>query len=80
MATIELQYRVGDLRKAGLDAKWGRQRNGGPILLARDPNASQPHQRDTWWKVGRDMFEAMKEQGVREAFDGHTILGKYFSI
>ena len=77
--TQHLTYSVKTLRKAGLEARWG-YRNRKRILCARDPNAHAAHQRNTWWYVDKDMFEAMKRDGVREAFTNHTLLGDYFSI
>lgn len=70
-----IRYRVGDLRAAGLEARWSKLRHGSPVIIARDPAAKYPHQRERWWVVERDMFAAMQRDGVREAFDNFTLLG-----
>lgn len=84
-----LAYRVGTFREAGLEAKWGRTRQGAPIILVRDPNADHAHQRVNWWVCDRGMFEAMREdahslgddaRGILQAFDGWTLLGNMFSV
>lgn len=80
MTTEQLKYRVGTLRAAGLEAKWGRNGQGAPMLFARDPSASKKHQRAQWWAVDRVMWEMAKKHGIKEAFDGCTILGDFFSV
>jgi hypothetical protein len=76
----KLTYRVGTFRNVGLEAKWTKQFNGGPIIVARDPNAESEHQRTSWWSVDVKMFDLMKESGVREGFNQSTLLGDIFSI
>jgi len=77
---IEIEYRVGPLRAAGLEARWGRTSAGQPCLLARNPNAKSRHQRETWWVVDTSMLELMKRQGIVEGFHGATLLGDLFSV
>lgn len=75
-----LRYSVGTLRDAGLEARWTRNRNGAPIMSARDPNAKLKHQQAKWWFVDKSMWDDMNSVGIREAFDRHTLLGDVFSI
>ena len=75
-----MKYSVKTLREAGLEARWTHNRNGAPIIVARDPQARSEHQRKTWWHVGQTMWDTMKEVGVKEAFDRHTLLGDIFSV
>lgn len=76
---MELKYRVGPLREAGLEAKWTKTRSGQPIIVVRDPQGKDAHQRTQWWGVDEQMFRDMKKVGIREAFDNHTMFGGYFS-
>lgn len=75
-----MKYRVSTLRTAGLEARWTRNDNGAPIIVARDPHATLEHQRKTWWRVGQTVWTAMRRDGIREAFNNHTLLGDVFSI
>lgn len=75
-----MKYNVGTLPAAGLEARWSRTPTGGPIIVARDPAAASPHQRTKWWWVDRSMWDLMKVEGVREGFDGATVLGNIFSV
>jgi len=75
-----MNYNVKTLRSAGLEAKWTKTRRGAPIMVARDPNSDQQHQRSRWWYVDRMMWELMQKLGVREGFDSATLLGDLFSI
>jgi hypothetical protein len=77
---MALQYRVGTLRESGLEAKWGKTREGAPIIYARDPKAEHEHQRTAWWAVDRGMWKQMEKQGIREGFNSATLLGEIFSI
>lgn len=74
------KYSVVTLRAAGLQARWSRNRNGAPIIVARNPQASNEHQRTAWWLVGDAMWKEMKRVGIREGFDRHTLLGDVFSL
>ena len=75
-----MEYTVKTLRKAQLEARWSRTRSGAPILLARNPVATLIHQRKTWWAVDHKMWETMKQVGVLEGFERHTLLGDVFSL
>jgi hypothetical protein len=75
-----MKYSVNTLRQAGLEARWTHNRNGAPIIVARDPQASSEHQRKTWWHVGQTMWDTMKVVGIKEAFERHTLLGDIFSV
>lgn len=77
---IDLHLTVGDMRKHGLEAKWGKTRAGRPAIFVRNPKAAARFQRDNWWLVDRDMFAAMKRDGVLEAFTNHTLLGDIFAL
>jgi hypothetical protein len=77
---MNAKYSVITLRNAGLDARWTRNRNGAPIIVARDPQAKLEHQRRTWWAVGKKMWDEMGRVGVREGFDNCTLLGDFFSL
>jgi hypothetical protein len=68
-----MKYTVSTIRSAGLQARWTRTRVGAPIIAAR---AGQ----GTWFVIGRDMWDAMKSEGVKEAFDRFTLLGDIFSV
>jgi hypothetical protein len=67
-----IKYSVKTIRAAGLQARWTRTRLGAPIISA---NAGKG-----WYVVGRDMWNAMKAEGVRPAFERFTLLGDIFSI
>jgi len=75
-----MKYSVKTLRAAGLEARWTHNRNGAPIIVARNPKAPGPHQRTTWWYVTSVMWIAMQKDGVEEAFNNHTLLGDIFSV
>lgn len=72
----KIQYKVGELRAAGLEAKWGRTRSGAPILLARDPDRSST----IWWVVDARMWARAQMVGVLEAFRESIMLGEFFSV
>lgn len=76
----KLHYRVGDLRAVGLEARWAKTSDGAPIILARNPNSDNAHQRETWWAVDQRMWARAQEVGIKEAFDGATLLGGIFSV
>lgn len=76
---MNTKYSVKTLRSAGLEARWTRNRNGAPIIVARDPQAGLTH-RQAWWAVGQKMWDDMMKDGVREGFAQHTLLGDIFSI
>ena len=75
-----MRYNVKTLRDAGLEARWTRTRRGAPILIARDPQGESRHQREQWWPVDRHVWAKMQREGIREGFDGATMLGDLFSI
>lgn len=75
-----MMYRVGTLRDAGLEAKWGKTRTGAPAIFARDPSSKHDHQSKTWWLVDADMWKAMRKDGIKEGFDSCTIWGDVFHI
>lgn len=80
------RYAVGYVRASGLEARWGRTRQGAPIILVRDPQARHRHQREQWWFLDRGMWadahklEAGQPVGLREAFDRHTLVADFFSF
>ncbi len=76
----ELRYTVGTLRDAGLEARWSRTSNGGPIIVARNPDADNVHQRETWWAVTGSMWKQMDENGIVEGFSNATVFADIFSI
>lgn len=78
-ASMNIEYKVGTFRAAGLEARWGKH-SGTPFILLRNPNAKLEHQRKTWWTCDRTMFERMQKVGIVEAFDEHTLLGDIFAI
>lgn len=75
-----MKYSVKTLRSAGLEARWTHNRSGAPIIVARDPQSTTAHQRNTWWHVGQTMWDAMKSIGIKPAFDQHTLLGDIFYV
>ncbi len=75
-----MENKVATYRNAGLEAKWGTSPTGAPCIYLRDPQSSLKHQRESWWRVDKAMFDRMKEVGVKEGFHQATILGDIFSI
>ena len=75
-----LPYRVKPLREAGLEAKWTRTHKGAPIIVVRNPNSTEKHQRERWYRVDQKMFDDMQKVGILEAFDRATLLADIFSI
>lgn len=71
-----MRYSVLTFREAGLDARRGRTRYGGSIILARDPKSTSP----TWFAVDKHMMQRAKQVGIRTAFSEHTALGDIFSV
>lgn len=74
-----MKLSVKTMRDAGLEAKWGKFR-GTPFIFVRNPNSKLKHQREQWWILDKDMWQAMNKQGIVEAFTNHTLLGDIFSI
>lgn len=77
---MAIKYQVGPLRAAGLEAKWAKTDTGAPIIVARWPGATQLHQRAKWHYVDASMFRSMQQDGIVEAYDGHTMLSDIFGI
>jgi len=75
-----MKLSVKTFRAEGMEAQWGKTRNGAPCIFARDPLAKAKHQRETWWMVDARMWDQAQEIGVREAFKNSTMLGDFFSI
>jgi hypothetical protein len=75
-----MNYRVGTFREAGLEARWTKTRAGAPIIVVRNPNSPEPHQRDTWWGVTDSMWKSMQNEGILMGFDNNTVMGDIFSI
>jgi len=69
----KLTYTVGTFRAAGLECKWTKARHGEPIIVAR----TRPGH---FYVISASMFDDMQRDGIREAFDSHTLLGDIFSI
>lgn len=79
--TMNTTYTVGALRAAGLEAKWGRTRNGGPILLARRAGRTYTDGKPMpWCCVTAATYNRAQKIGWSEAFDNATALIEYFSI
>lgn len=68
-----MRYTVSTIRSAGLEARWSRTRSGAPIIAARKPGG-------TWFVVACDMWDAMKSEGIKPAFERFTLLGDIFSV
>jgi hypothetical protein len=75
-----MKHNITTYREAGLEAKWGKTSIGSPTMYVRDPNSTLKHQRESWWRVDRAMFDLMKKEGVKEGFNQATIIGDVFSI
>ncbi len=75
-----MKYQIKTFRDAGLEACWSKTRSGTPVIIVRDPNGPFTNERESWWIVTDGMFRSMKECGVKEGFENHTILGEFFSI
>ena len=71
-----MKYTVGYIREQGFEAHWTRNRHRAPIIVARWPGGPS----DTFWAVTGAMWERAKEVGLKQAFDEHTVLGKFFSV
>jgi hypothetical protein len=69
-----MKYTVATIRSAGLQARWTRTRAGAPIIAARFSAGT------TWFVIGKQMWDAMKAEGIKEAFDRFTLLGDIFSV
>jgi hypothetical protein len=67
-------YRIATFRAAGLEAKWGRNQSGRPVIFARKPGGK------TWWIVTAGCWARAKVVGLWEAFDEATLLGDIFSV
>ena len=74
-----MNYRVGPLREAGLEARWGKTREGAPAIFARWPGGEK-HQREQWWMVDQGMWDLMEVHGIEAGFDHATALGCFFSV
>lgn len=75
-----LRYTVSTLRAAGLEARWGRNRAGAPLLFARDPDERRPSLREAWFPVTDGLWQSMQRKGVVEAFRDWTLLADVFSV
>jgi len=69
-----MKYQVGTIRKAGLEAKWIKTRCGAPMIAARK------NKHCSWFAIDCQMWNAMKKEGIRKAFEEHTLLGDVFSV
>jgi hypothetical protein len=74
------KFSVGEMRLAGLEAKWGKTSSGAPAMFVRNPTAKLNHQKNKWWMVTKDMAKGMREDGIMESFDSHTFLGDIFFL
>jgi len=72
-------FSVKTYRAIGMEARWTKV-GGRPAISLRDPQAAGKHQRERWWVMDQSMLDTMKEVGIREGFDRHTMLGDIFSI
>lgn len=79
MPNYEVKNTVACYRAAGLEARWGH-RDGTPFMFLRNPNSERAHQRETWWLVNKQMFEAMQRDGIVEGFNNNTLIGDVFSV
>lgn len=69
-----LKYSVSTIREAGLNAKWTKTMQGGPIIVASQGEAG------SWFYVDKQMWERAGEVGILQAFQEFTCLGEIFSI
>lgn len=70
---MEIKYSVKTIRAAGLEARWTKTRRGSPIIAAREPGK-------LWCVIDSRMWEDMKVEGVRPAFERYTALLDIFSV
>lgn len=68
-----MNYNVGTIREAGLEARWGKTSKGALYIAARKPEG-------WWYIVDKAMWTRAHEVGIMEAFEEHTCLGDIFSI
>ena len=64
-------YVVKTFRNAGLQAKWVK--TPAPMIAAAVPGCP-------YYVVDRYMWGDMQKEGVRPAFERHTLLGDLFSV
>lgn len=67
-------YTVGEIRAAGLQARWTRTSAGAPIIVAKHDLHG------CWYVVDRVMWDRAKAVGIKQAFDESTLLGNFFSV
>lgn len=75
-----IEYKVSTFTRRGLEAKWGKTKNGSNVIYLRNPKSILKHQRETWWLCDKSMLNAMKKHGIRKGFSSCTVLGDIFSI
>jgi len=65
-----LRLSVGDIRKEGLEARWGKSARGGRCLQVRDPSSLSPELSRRWHDVDAEFRRKIKQfASWREAFD-----------
>jgi len=68
-----MTYSVKTIREAGLEARWTRTSLNAPIIAARRPG-------EKWYVIDRRMWDCMKTEGIKSAFERFTLLGDFFFI
>lgn len=70
-----MRYTVGEIRALGIQAKWSRNRNGAPIIVAR-------YKTEAWCAIDAKLWAKMAapDADPLEVFECHTALIDVFSI
>lgn len=74
--TQDLQYNVKSVRAAGLECRWARTSNGGPIIVGRMDGVGGGR----WYNIHNRMWERAQQVGILQAFEEYCALGEFFSI
>lgn len=79
----DLRMSVRQLRSLGVEARWGRLRNGAPGLFVRNPQ----HRRTTptWWFVDKWFWRRLEQahqegRSLADVIDSQTALAEFFSM
>jgi len=71
---MNIPYRVGAFRAAGIEAKWKTSREGRPYIVCKKVTQKN------WFIVTSDMYARMQEVGIIAAYDEFTATGDVFFV
>ena len=72
----EMKYKVGYIRGQGVECRWTKNSQGGPIIVGRKEKIGA----GKWYYIDDSMWKRAKVVGISQAFDEHCALGDIFSI